>query len=172
MASEAKGTAAQGMGVAWDQAEELAGKYLTFFLAKEQFGLAITKVREIIGVLDITPVPQTAPFMLGVINLRGKVIPVIDLRLRFGLEFREFDERTCVIVVEVEDDSEVKTLISFVVDQVNEVIQAVPEDLEKPPAVGGGMDTSYILGMAKTGSGVKILLDIDRIVLDSRMVLG
>jgi purine-binding chemotaxis protein CheW len=150
----------------------LAGKYLTFFLAGEQYGLEITKVREILGVLDITPVPQTSDFVLGVINLRGKVIPVMDLRLRFGQEYREPDERTCIIVVEVTDSIGQLILMSVVVDQVNEVIHVGGEDIDSSPSFSTELDTSFIMGMAKTQGGVRILLDVDRIVQESQLVLG
>ncbi len=150
----------------------LAGKYLTFFLAGEQYGVEITKIREILGVLDITPVPQTADFLLGVINLRGKVIPVMDLRLRFGQEYREPDERTCIIVVEVTGADGQRILMSMVVDQVNEVLNVGAEDIDAPPAFGSELDTAYIMGMAKTDGGVRILLDVDRIVQESQLVVG
>ncbi len=149
----------------------LAGKYLTFFLADEQYGLEITKVREILGVLDITPVPQTSDFVLGVINLRGKVIPVMDLRLRFGQEYRDPDERTCIIVVEVTDSIGQIILMSVVVDQVNEVINVGGEDIDSSPSFSTELDTSFIMGMAKTQGGVRILLDVNRIVQDSQLVL-
>ena len=150
----------------------LTGKYLTFFLAGEQYGLEITKVREILGVLDITPVPQTADFVLGVINLRGKVIPVMDLRLRFGQEYREPDERTCIIVVEVTDSLGQVILMSVVVDQVNEVLNVSADDIDASPSFSADLDTSFIMGMAKTQDGVRILLDVDRIVQESQLVLG
>ncbi len=150
--------------------EELAGKYLTFFLAGQVFGVEITKVREILRVLDITPVPQTSHFLLGVINLRGKVIPVIDLRLRLGHPSREPDERTCIVVVEVAGREGQNILISMMVDQVNEVLQISPQEVEPAPAFGTAVDTNYILGMAKTTQGVKILLDVDRIINESQLV--
>ena len=150
----------------------LAGKYLTFFLAGEQYGVEITKVREILGVLDITPVPQTADFVLGVINLRGKVIPVMDLRMRFGQEYREPDERTCIIVVEVTDGFGQLILMSVVVDQVNEVLNVGGSDIDASPSLSTDLDTSFIMGMAKTQGGVRILLDVDRIVQDSKLVVA
>lgn len=154
-----------------DSMSHLAGKYLTFRLADEDYGLEILKVREIIGVLDITPVPQTAPFLLGVINLRGKVIPVIDLRLRFMLEYRQPDERTCIIVVEVANDIGQRVLTGVVVDQVSEVLNVGADDIEPPPSMGLEVDTSYLLGVAKADGGVKLLLEIDRILADQRLVL-
>ena len=152
--------------------DQMAGKYLTFFLDKEEYGLQILKVREIMGMLDVTKVPQTASFVLGVINLRGKVIPVIDLRLRFGLPFREADQRTCIIVVAVQDDSGTESLMSLKVDQVSEVANIGSEDVETTPAFGSEMDSDYIMGMAKVGGRVKILLDINRIINSSQLVVG
>ena len=150
----------------------LSGKYLTFQLGDEEYGLEILKVREIIGMLDVTTVPQTAPFVRGVINLRGKVIPVIDLRRKFGLDYRDDDERTCTIVMEVSGQGGHRLLMGIVVDQVREVINVRGEDIEPTPSFGSHMDTEYILGMAKVDSGVKILLDIDRVVGDSQLVLA
>jgi purine-binding chemotaxis protein CheW len=150
----------------------LAGKYLTFKLGGEEYGLEILKVREIIGMLDVTYVPQTEPFVRGVINLRGKVIPVIALRSKFGLEHRDDDERTCTIVVEVPSPSGQRLSMGIVVDQVSEVVNVRGEDIEPTPSFGSHMDTEYILGMAKVDSGVKILLAIDRVVGDSQLVLA
>lgn len=154
------------------QLHELAGKYLTFQLGGEEYGLEILKVREIIGMLDITHVPQTADLVRGVINLRGKVIPVIDLRTKFGLEHRDDDERTCTIVVEVAGHAGQRLLMGIVVDQVREVVGVRGEDVEPTPSFGVSMDTAYILGLAKVDSGIKILLDIDRVVGDSQLVLA
>ena len=139
------------------------GKYLTFSLAKEEYGIGILKVREIIGMLAITPVPQTPGFVKGVINLRGQVIPVVDLRLKFGMEELEYTERTSIIVVEVRGQSG-NIPIGIVVDSVSEVVNIKGEDIEDTPTFGTRLDTDYILGMAKTEGGVKILLDIDRVL--------
>lgn len=152
--------------------KSLAGKYLTFFLGGEEYGLQILKVREIIGMQEVTRVPQTAPFVLGVINLRGKVIPVIDLRLRFGLPPREADERTCIIVVGVEGASGQEMLISVKVDEVSEVANIQPDEVEETPSFASDLETTYILGMAKTEGRVKILLDIDRVIGDSQLVVA
>mgnify|MGYP000851690825 CR=1 FL=1 len=157
---------------AQDHNRAFGGKYLTFQLGDEQFGLEILKVREIIGVLDVTKVPQTASFVRGVINLRGKVIPVMDLRLRFGLPWREDDERTCTIVVEVGEAGGQRRLMGIVVDQVREVVSVREEEVEVTPSFGVELDTAYILGMAKLEGGVKILLDIDRVVAESQLVLA
>lgn len=147
---------------------QLAGKYLTFNLGEEEYGLQILRVREIIGLMEITPVPKTPAFVLGVINLRGKVIPVVDLRLKFDLPSREFDERTCIIVVEVQMQG---TPISMgvVVDNVNEVADIKPQDMEPTPSFGVDLDTSFILGMAKMTDSVKTLLDVDQVMTDSEL---
>jgi len=139
------------------------GKYLTFSLAKEEYGIGILKIKEIIGMMPITSVPQTPEYVKGVINLRGKVIPVLDLRLRFGMESMEYTERTCIIVVEIEGSSGT-VMIGIVVDAVSEVLNIKGEEIEDTPAFGTKLNTDYILGMAKTGGGVKILLDIDKVL--------
>jgi purine-binding chemotaxis protein CheW len=139
------------------------GKYLTFSLASEEYGIGILKVREIIGMMSITPVPQTPEFVKGVINLRGKVIPVIDLRLRFGLEATAYTERTCIIVVEIHGESG-SVPMGIVVDAVSEVLNIRGVDIENTPTFGVKLNTDFILGMAKTEGGVKILLDIDKVL--------
>ncbi len=139
------------------------GKYLTFSLADEEYGIGILKIREIIGMMSITSVPQTPPFVKGVINLRGKVIPVVDLRLRFGMQEIEYTERTCIIVVEIEGQA-VTVQIGIVVDAVSEVLNIKGEDIEDTPTFGTKLDTEYILGMAKMEGSVKILLDIDQVL--------
>ncbi|CAN2039696.1 Chemotaxis protein CheW [Candidatus Magnetomoraceae bacterium gMMP-15] len=139
------------------------GKYLTFALADEEYGIGILKVKEIIGMMPITPVPQTPEFVKGVINLRGKVIPVVDLRSKFGMETIEYNDRTCIIVVETEGREE-RIQIGIVVDSVSEVLNIRESDVEDTPTFGTELNTEYILGMAKTEGGVKILLDIDRVL--------
>ncbi len=139
------------------------GKYLTFTMAEEEYGIGILKIKEIIGMMPITTVPQTPDFVKGVINLRGKVIPVMDLRLRFGLEAIEYNDRTCIIVVEIEGQAGT-IQIGIVVDSVSEVLNVKGEDIEDTPTFGTKLDTEYILGMAKMEGGVKILLDIDKVL--------
>ncbi len=139
------------------------GKYLTFSLAKEEYGIGILKIKEIIGMMPITTVPQTPEFVKGVINLRGKVIPVVDLRLRFGLEAADYTDRTCIIVVEIKGQAG-NVLIGTVVDSVSEVLNIKGDDIEETPSFGSKLNTDYILGMAKLEGGVKILLDIDRVL--------
>jgi purine-binding chemotaxis protein CheW len=140
-----------------------AGKYLTFKLAKEDYGISLLKVREIIGMMPITSVPRTPDFVKGVINLRGKVIPVTDLRLRFGMTESDYTDRTCIIVVEVKGpDSTLQ--MGIVVDAVTEVLPVRAEEVEAAPEFGAKVDTRYILGMANRDGAVKILLDIDRVM--------
>ena len=139
------------------------GKYLTFALSGEEYGISILKVKEIIGIMAITPVPQTPGYVKGVINLRGKVIPVIDLRAKFAMESIAYTERTCIIVVEI-SSGERKILMGIIVDSVSEVLNIKPGEIADTPTFGAKVDTSYILGMAKMGTGVKILLDIDRVL--------
>lgn len=142
---------------------EKGGKYLSFSLAEEEYGIGILKIKEIIGMMNITVIPKTPKFVKGVINLRGKVIPVVDLRLKFGMESIPYTDRTCIIVVEI-DGRTGTMLIGIVVDSVSEVLNVRPENIESPPTFGASLDTDYILGMAKMESGVKILLDINRIL--------
>ena len=139
------------------------GKYLTFVLADEEYGISILKVREIIGMLPITSVPQTPSFVKGVINLRGKVIPILDLRSKFGMPPINYTEKTSIIVVDVRAASRT-ILIGVVVDHVSEVVNIRGDDIEDTPTFGTSLDTAFILGMAKIGKSVKILLEIDRVL--------
>ncbi len=153
----------QVMDQAVKRMAEREGKYLTFSLDREEYGIGILKVKEIIGMMRITPVPQTPEFVKGVINLRGKVIPVIDLRLRFGMESIAYNDRTCIIVVEINTDSG-RIHTGIVVDSVSEVLNIKSSDIEDTPTFGTKLNTDYILGMAKMGGGVKILLEIDKVL--------
>jgi purine-binding chemotaxis protein CheW len=139
------------------------GKYLTFALAKEEYGIGILKVREIIGMMPITTVLRTPGFVKGVINLRGKVIPVMDLRLKFGMEEIPYTERTCIIVMEIDSPSG-RFSIGTVVDSVSEVLNIKGTDMEATPNFGTKLNTEYILGLAKMNGALKILLDIDKIL--------
>ncbi|MBE0537758.1 MAG: purine-binding chemotaxis protein CheW [Phycisphaerae bacterium] len=139
------------------------GKYLTFALGHEEFGLEILKVREIIGHMGITAVPQTPAYVKGVINLRGQVIPVVDLRLMFGMAEQEVTEQTCIIVVEI-DNGKQQFNTGIMVDRVSEVLDIQEEQIEDAPQFGSNMNTDIILGMGKIGSSVKILLDINRVL--------
>jgi purine-binding chemotaxis protein CheW len=136
---------------------------LTFDLGAEEYGIPIIKVKEINGMMAITKIPQTEEYVKGVINLRGKVIPVIDLRLKFGMEAIDYTERSCIIVVEVQGEKGTIS-IGLVVDAVSEVNNIKAEEIEDPPTFGTSLSTEYILGMAKKEDGVKILLDINRVL--------
>ncbi len=135
------------------------GKYLTFVLAGEEYGLEILKVREIIGMMGITAVPSMPDFMLGVTNLRGKVIPVIDLRLKFQMPSGEQTSESCIIVVDVTG-----MLMGVLVDRVSEVLDIRSDDIEDAPQVSNGTEQNFILGLAKSKGRVKILLEIDRVL--------
>ena len=135
------------------------GKYLTFVLCGEEYGIEILKVREIIGIMNITPVPQTPGHIKGVINLRGKVIPVIDLRSKFGFQEAAHTKETCIIVVEVQH-----ILTGVIVDTVSEVLDVNAEELEASPHFVNGVNKEKFLGMAKIKDKVKILLDIDKVL--------
>ena len=150
-------------GAADKSTSGLAGKYLTFALGVEEYGLPVLKVREIIKMLDITQVPQVPPHVKGVINLRGKVIPVVDLRLKFGFAEQGYSERTCVIVVEVALASG-RIMMGIVVDAVSEVLNIAAEDIEQTPDFGERVETDYMKGIAKVKGKVKILLDLDRVL--------
>ena len=141
----------------------LAGKYLTVVLDNESYGIAVLKVREIIRLQKITPVPQMPTFVKGVINLRGRVIPVVDLRVKFGLK-AEFAERTCIVVVQVKLPGNQHVQMGLIVDSVEEVVTLTNEEIEPTPEFGAKVDTTYLLGMAKVKGQVKTLLDIDRVV--------
>jgi purine-binding chemotaxis protein CheW len=144
--------------------QDKEGKYLTFTLAQEEYGIGLLKVREIIGIMNITPMPQTPPHVKGVINLRGRIIPVVDLRQKFKLEWTEYTHRTCIIVVEVMSRTG-PLQIGVVVDFVSEVLFIQAGDIDPPPSFGTGVNTRFILGIAKAKGGVKILLDIDRVLV-------
>ncbi|HWB53454.1 MAG TPA: chemotaxis protein CheW, partial [Tepidisphaeraceae bacterium] len=139
------------------------GKYLTFALGKEEYGLEILKVREIIGYMDITAVPNTPPYVRGVINLRGQVISVVDLRTRFAMPSAEKTEQTCIIVVEIQSDGR-RVCMGIVVDRVSEVLNIPGASIEDAPSFGTNIDTGFIMGMGKINGNVKILLDIDRVL--------
>jgi purine-binding chemotaxis protein CheW len=140
-----------------------AGKYLTFQLGKEEYAIQVLHVREIMGVQEITAVPQMPYHVKGVLNLRGKVIPVVDLRLKFGLPEMEYTQRTCIIVVQVEGNAG-KISTGIIVDGVSEVLTLQPADIEDTPDFGMGAATPYLLGLAKIKGKVKILLDINKVI--------
>lgn len=140
-----------------------AGKYLTFKIATEEYGLEILKVQEIIGIMDVTRVPKTPEFVRGVINLRGKVIPVIDLRIKFGLESIQDTDMTCIIVVQIASGNQSITT-GIIVDEVYEVLDISGEQIADPPSFGAAVDTTFILGMGKVKEKVVSLLDIDKVL--------
>lgn len=140
-----------------------AGKYLTFFLAGEEYGLEILKVSEIIGMQPITRVPRMPEFVRGVINLRGKVIPITDLRRKFGMD-SDGQEDSCIIVVQMKG---VQT--GIVVDRVSEVVAIAEADIEDAPSFGAGIRTEFLLGIGKAGGRVKLLLDIDKVLVTTEL---
>lgn len=145
-----------------------AGKYLTFQLGKEAYGIGIMKVQEIVGVMPVTRMPKLPRFVRGLVNLRGKVIPVFDLRLKFGLEGKEDTDRTCIIVVRLSLDGNrpgaAEVTLGVIVDEVSEVVNVPAEAIEPPPGFGSSVDVSFLLGVGKLGNKVVMLLDADRIL--------
>ncbi len=159
MADENKSSYSDGETGGEDTQE---GKYLTFHMGGEDYGIEIRYVTEIIGIQRITEVPDMPSFIKGVINLRGKVIPVMDVRARFGLPPRDYDERTCIVVVQINT-----TFVGLVVDNVNEVANIPPENIEPPPRSNSSASSEYIQGMGKMGDKVKILLNVGKLLYDS-----
>ena len=147
------------------QKQSLSGKFLTFFLAGEEYGIEILKVQEIIGMMRITAVPRTPSFIRGVINLRGKVIPIVDLRLKFGMAAAAQTEETCIIVVRAQGIE-----MGLVVDKVSEVSDIAADDIDDVPSFGADVDTDYLLGIAKAEGRVKLLLDIEMVLSTSKVV--
>jgi purine-binding chemotaxis protein CheW len=141
----------------------LAGKYLTFKLDNEEYGIEILKVKEIIGMMDITKVPQMPSYIRGVINLRGKVIPVMDLRAKFGMKTKN-DEQSCIIVVDIKHNT-LSSIASILVDTVVDVLDISPDQIENSPSFGPGFDSKFIMGLAKDNQDVKILLNIEAVLL-------
>lgn len=144
-----------------------AEKYLTFRLGSEEYGVEILKVKEIIGLLPITAVPRTAEFIRGVVNLRGKIIPVLDLRTKFGMGYVEDSELTCIIVVDADPRATGSSvLMGLIVDSVSEVVDIPPEEIEEAACFGSALDTTFIVGLAKHRSTVKILLNIEAVLAE------
>lgn len=146
------------------------GKFLTFLMANEKYGLEILKVREIIGMMDVTTVPTIPAFIRGVINLRGKIIPVVDLRLKFGMEAKEDTERTCIIVVHLARTAQEMTM-GIIVDEVSDVLDIDQGQIEPPPVFGANIRTDFILGMGKVDQKVVTMLDIDRVLSEQEIAL-
>ena len=158
--------ATPGNVIATDGMAAKSGKYLTFKLGVEEYGLEILKVQEIIKMMDITRVPRTPAFVRGVINLRGKVIPVVDLRLKFCMESRENSDKTCVIVVQVAQPGAASGSVTMgtLVDEVSEVLDITGDQIEPSPEFGTSVNTDFILGMGKVAKKVIMLLDIDKVL--------
>jgi len=156
-------TIEQSKGGASELGIQLAGKYLTFKLGDEEYGLQILKVQEIIRMQTVTRVPRTPDYLRGVINLRGKVIPVVDLRRKFGLCDQDDTERSCIIVVQIMNANATVTM-GIIIDEVREVLDIVAENIEETPSFGANVDAEFILGIGKIGQSVKILLDIDKVL--------
>ena len=141
----------------------LAGKYLTFNLMDEYYGINVDWILQIIAIPEITTIPKTPPFVKGVINLRGKIIPVMDMRLRFNLPLQEYNERTSIVIINMKTEKG-EIYIGFIVDKVNEVLDIDEKETEQTPTFGVELDTQYILGMAKVKSKVTTLLNISEIL--------
>jgi len=147
-----------------EQEDTQKGKFLTFNIENEEYGIEIKHVTEIIGIQNITDLPDMPDYVKGVINLRGKVIPVIDVRLRFGIEERDHDERTCIIVVNIDN-----TAVGLIVDQVSEVIDIAENDIEPPPRVQKSTGSRFIQGLGKIDAAVKILLDVQKLLYEEEL---
>jgi purine-binding chemotaxis protein CheW len=151
-------------------AQHATAKFLTFVLGDESYGIPVLKIREIIRMTDITAVPRMPEYIKGVINLRGKVIPIVDLRMKFGLANVAATERTCIVVVQVTLANGNSPQMGLIVDAVEEVLNINGSDIEETPDFGGKVDTEYMIGMAKVRGAVKTLLDIDKIVSAESLV--
>lgn len=144
-----------------DDEDTQEGKFLTFVLNREEFGIEIRHVTEIIGIQNITVVPDMPLYIKGVINLRGKVVPVMDVRLRFGMEEREYDDRTCIVVICIDEQS-----VGLIVDRVSEVLDIPKDNIEPPPNGKRGENSRFIQGMGKVGEQVKIILNVNQLLFD------
>lgn len=142
---------------------KLEGKYLTFRLGREEYGIGILKVREIVALMDITPVPLTALYIRGVVNLRGKIIPVVDMRRKFSLPETEASRETCIITTMVQG-KEGPVLTGLLVDGVSEVVQVAEADMEPVPALGEDMKLDFVMGLSKAKGRVVVLLDMDKVM--------
>jgi purine-binding chemotaxis protein CheW len=163
---ETKGQASDRAGLEEDE-DTLVGKFLTFPLGKEEYGLEIRHVTEIVGIQNITEVPDMPPYVKGVINLRGKVIPVMDVRRRFTLTEKSYDDHTCIIVVNISDSA-----VGLIVDTVSEVISIPDDKIDPPPSVTKGDSSRFIKGLGKVGDTVVILLDISQLLYEEKAALA
>jgi purine-binding chemotaxis protein CheW len=144
-------------------------QYLTFFLTEEEYAINIQRVKEIIEYTAVTKVPKVPEWIRGVINLRGNVVPVVDLSVRFGLEERPVTKTTCIVIVEVEQDSE-RTVMGVIADAVNQVISLAPQDVEEPPAFGTRVRLDYLFGMGKLGKKFALILNIDSVLSTAELL--
>ncbi len=160
-ASVSEGTINTGKASKDDAVVHEGGKFLTFFFDEEEYAIEILKVQEIIGVMPITAVPRTPSYLLGVINLRGKVIPVIELRARFGMESVDWTDETCIIVMQIAEAQ-----MGMMVDKVSEVLDIAAGEIEDTPSFGAEVNTDYIMGIGKAEGKVRLLLDIDKVFSD------
>jgi purine-binding chemotaxis protein CheW len=147
---------------------QLAGKYLTFALDKEEYAIEILKVNQIIRMQEITAIPRVPSFVRGIINLRGSIIPIIDLRKKFSMTDHADTERSCIVVIQLEQDGKTVNM-GIVIDEVREVLEIPSGDIEETPAFGAGIDTEFIMGIAKTGKAVKMMLDIGKVLTSSEI---
>ena len=147
------------------RADNRAGKFLTFFLAEEEYGVEILKVQEIIGRMPITPVPLTSNYILGVINLRGKIHPIMDLKIKFGMDKSAITDETCIIVIKT-----ASLMMGVLVDKVSEVVNVASGDIEDTPSFGADVNTDYLLGVGKIGGRVRLLLDIEKVITASDII--
>jgi len=148
-----------------ENADPRAGKYLTFFLDNEEYGVEILKVQEIIGRMPITPVPLASRYIRGVINLRGKIHPIMDLKIKFGMDETRITDKTCIIVIKTSS-----LMMGVLVDRVSEVVNLSSEDIEDTPSFGADVNPEYLLGVGKTGERVRLLLDIEKILTSSDII--
>lgn len=165
--SEVKNQAAESQDVSQEERDEQRCKYMTFKLGNEHFGLKIQYVNEIIQFQAITAIPETEDYIKGIINLRGKMIPVIDVRVRFKQEELEYNDRTCIIVISVKT-----TVVGLIVDSIAEVVEIKDENILPPPTIGrmNKVQQKYVYGIAKVGDSVKLLLDPDRLLNDEAIL--
>jgi purine-binding chemotaxis protein CheW len=152
-----------------EKEEAVQQQYLTFFLEDEEYATSIQRVKEIIEYTAVTKVPKVPEWIRGVINLRGSVVPVVDLAVRFGLEERPVTKTTCIVIVEVEQDSE-RTVMGVIADAVNQVIDLAPKDIEEPPAFGTRVRLEYLFGMGKLGKKFALILNIDRVLSTAELL--
>lgn len=152
-----------------EKEETTQQQYLTFFLADEEYAIGIQRVKEIIEYTTVTKVPKVPAWIRGVINLRGSVVPVVDLTMRFGLAERAVSKTTCIVVVEVEQESE-RTVMGLIADAVNQVIDLTPNDIVEPPAFGTQARLDYLIGMGKLGKKFALILNIDRVLNNNELL--